>query len=80
MARESDRTHAGHGFNPLEYSLIEIHQPLALITAQTRVYAEEQQVLCIEAGRDLLQISQRAQKQPCANQQQQRKRHLRNDQ
>ena len=80
VARKGGRTHARNGFEALEDPLVEIGQPIALVTDQVRADAEKQESLGVEPGLNVLQVAQRPDKKSGADEQHQRHRHLRNDQ
>ena len=78
--RQAGLAHAGDRANPIQHVPIEQRDPLLVVPVQLRVHAKEREILRVEADVDVTQILHRAKKQPGADQQHQRDRHLRHEQ
>jgi hypothetical protein len=69
-------SHSGERGQPLLQVPVKIPDPRVLVFLQSRIDAEGQDVACIEAGIDIVQVLQRSYQQPRADQDNRRKRHL----
>jgi hypothetical protein len=74
------RLHARQAVQLLEEPRIKLLQPVILVPAVLRIQTKKQQILLVETEFDLLQLIKRPDVQPCADQQQQGKGHLQDDQ
>ena len=66
-ALERRGLHAGQAIQPVEQPLIELQQPLVLVTALLRLQLEAQEVLLVESQVDSLQVIKRAHEQTRAD-------------
>lgn len=75
----ADGNHAGEGGKALLQSAVKLLRLLVSVTSEVGIYAEQQDILRVEAGIDAVKIVQRSYEKPCSDEDDDGKSDLRDD-